>query len=132
MKPILFPGLGLSIAINNVAFSIAGKDIYWYGIIITLGLLLAIFLANRDKQKYGISWDDMTTFLIYAIVIGFISARIYFVAFKWEYYALHPEEIIKIWHGGIAIYGGILGAMVTAIVFCKKKRPLRVYFSSFL
>ena len=55
MKPILFPGLGLSLDINNVAFNIFGKDIYWYGIIITCGMLLAMLLAKHDKKKYGIS-----------------------------------------------------------------------------
>lgn len=122
MKPILFPGLGLEIDINNVAFNIFGKDIYWYGIIITCGMLLAIFLAKKDKEKFGIDWDDVTTFLIYAIIIGIISARLYYVAFKWEYYSSHINEIFQIWNGGIAIYGAIIGAIITAIIFCKVKK----------
>lgn len=122
MKPILFPGLGLEIAINNVAFNIFGKDIYWYGIIIACGMLLCIILASKDKNKFGISWDDITTFLIYAVIIGIVCARIYFVAFKWEYYKTRLSEIIKIWNGGIAIYGGIIGALITAVTFCKVKK----------
>lgn len=122
MKPILFPGLGLSIDIDNVAFSIFGKDIYWYGIIITCGMLLAILLAKHDKKKYQISWDDITSFFVWAIIVGIISARIYYVIFKWDYYSQNLAEIIKIWHGGIAIYGGIIGALITAIVFCKHKK----------
>ena len=121
MRPILFPGLGLSFNINNVAFNILGKDIYWYGIIITFGLVLGIILAKKDEKKYGISWDDITSYIIYAIIFGFICARIYYVIFKWDYYSHHLDEIIKIWHGGIAIYGGIIGALITGIIFCKKK-----------
>lgn len=121
MEPILFPGLGLKIAIKNIAFNILGKDIYWYGIIISFGLLFSILLAKRDKNKYKISWDDLTSFLIYAIIIGFVCARLYYVAFKWGYYSKHLGDIVKIWNGGIAIYGGVIGALITAIVFCKKK-----------
>ena len=122
MKPILFPGLGLSLDINNVAFNIFGKDIYWYGIIITCGMLLAMLLAKHDKKKYGISWDDITSFFVWAIIVGIISARIYYVIFKWDYYSQNLSEIIKIWHGGIAIYGGIIGALITAVIFCKYKK----------
>ena len=82
-------------------------------------MLFAIFLAKKDKNKYNINWDDITTFLIYAIVIGIVCARVYYVVFKWEYYSLHLSEIIKIWNGGIAIYGGVIGALITGIVFCK-------------
>ena len=74
MKPILFPGLGLSFDFNNIAFNLFGKDVYWYGIIITCGLLLGVFLAYKDKNKYGISWDDITSFLIYALIVGFVCA----------------------------------------------------------
>ena len=122
MKPILFPGLGLTFDISNVAFHLLGKDIYWYGIIITCGLLLAMILAKRDKQKYGIQWDDITSFLIYALIVGFICARIYYVIFKWDYYSMHLDEIIKIWNGGIAIYGGVIGALITGFIFCKRKK----------
>ena len=122
MKPILFPGLGLEININNVAFNIFGKDIYWYGLIIVFGMLLSLFLVYKDKKKYNISWDDIITFLIYALIFGIICARIYYVVFKWDYYSEHLDEIIKIWNGGIAIYGGIIGALITAVVFCKIKK----------
>lgn len=122
MKPILFPGLGLEFDINPVAFSILGKDIYWYGLIIVFGMLLSLFLAKKDKNKCGISWDDITTFLIWAIVIGIISARLYYVIFKWDYYSQNLGEIFEIWNGGIAIYGAIIGAIITAVIFCKIKK----------
>lgn len=122
MKPIIFPNLGLTFNINPVAFSIGNKDIYWYGIIITLGIVLAIFLAwkNRDKQK--IKWDDITDFVLFAIPIGIVCARLYYVIFKWDYYSQHLIEIFQIWNGGLAIYGGVIGGILTAIVFCKVKK----------
>ncbi|MBQ9315017.1 MAG: prolipoprotein diacylglyceryl transferase [Clostridia bacterium] len=107
---------------NNVAFNLFGRNIYWYGIIITCGLLLSVLLAKKDKEKYGISWDDITSFLIYAIIVGFICARVYYVIFQWDYYSLHLDEIIKIWNGGIAIYGGVIGAIITGFIFCKVKK----------
>ncbi len=122
MKPILFPGLGLEININNVAFNIFGRDIYWYGLIIVTGMLLCLFLVYKDKNKYGIKWDDIITFLIYALIVGIICARIYYVVFRWDYYSVHPNEIISIWNGGIAIYGGIIGALIVAVIFCKVKK----------
>jgi len=122
MQPILFPGIGLEINIPRIAFHLLGRDVYWYGIIITCGLLISLLIAKKDKEKYHIDWDDITTFLINAIIVGFVCARLYYVVFKWEYYSQHLDEIVKIWNGGIAIYGGVIGAMVTGIVFCKVKK----------
>ena len=122
MQPILFPNLNLSFNINPVAFNLFGRDIYWYGILIMVGTVVAILLAKRDDGKYGIKWDDVFDYLLWAIIIGFICARLYYVAFRWEYYRNNLDEIYKIWHGGIAIYGGILGALATAFVFCKKRK----------
>ena len=122
MKPILFPNLGLSIDINSVAFSIGEKNVYWYGVIITLGIVLALFIAWKNRENKKIKWDDITDFLLYAIPIGIICARLYYVVFKWDYYSQHIEEIFKIWNGGLAIYGGIIGGILAAFVFCKVKK----------
>jgi phosphatidylglycerol:prolipoprotein diacylglycerol transferase len=85
-------------------------------------MLLGMFLVWKDKNKYGISWDNISTFLVWAIVVGIVSARIYYVAFKWDYYSTHLSEIFMIWNGGIAIYGAIIGAIITALIFCKVKK----------
>ena len=108
MKPILFPNLGLEININPVAFTIFGKDIYWYGIIITMGIALAIFLAWRKRDKQKIEWNTIMDFVLVAIPVGILCARAYFVIFKWEYYSKHLSEILQLWNGGLAIYGGII------------------------
>lgn len=108
MKPILFPNLGLEININPVAFTIFGKDIYWYGIIITMGIALAILLAWRKRDKQKIEWNTIMDFVLVAIPVGILCARAYFVIFKWEYYSNHLSEILQLWNGGLAIYGGII------------------------
>lgn len=120
--PITFPNLGLEINIDPVAFEIFGKAIYWYGIIIVAGIILSFILAWKNRDTYGISWEILTDFALIVIPIGIISARIYYVIFKWEYYKNNLSDIIKIWNGGIAIYGAIIGGIIAAIVFCKKRK----------
>ncbi|MBQ9266696.1 MAG: prolipoprotein diacylglyceryl transferase [Clostridia bacterium] len=107
---------------NPVAFTLFGKDVYWYGILIVAGMLLAMGLAKRDDGKYGLKWDDIFDYLMIAIVVGFVCARAYYVIFQWDYYKNNLSEIYQIWHGGIAIYGGIIGALVTAYFYCRKKK----------
>ncbi|MBR3888595.1 MAG: prolipoprotein diacylglyceryl transferase [Clostridia bacterium] len=138
MQPIIF--FGKEFNINPVAFSLGNAKVHWYGLIILAGFLLNYFLVKyrlrstlksdaskgKDPEKadytFGINFDDCVDYIIGALIIGFLSARAYFVLFNLEYYLTYPSEILKIWHGGIAIYGGILGAAVYAIIFCKKKK----------
>lgn len=122
MEPITFPNLGLEFNINPVALNIFGRDIYWYGIIIVSGIILALILAWKNRDTYQISWDTLTDFVFLAIPIGIVCARIYYVAFEWEYYKNNLFDIIKIWNGGIAIYGAIIGGVLTALIFCKKRK----------
>lgn len=122
MHPITFPNLGLELDINPVAFNFLGRDIYWYGIIIVSGIILALILAWKNRDTYGISWEILTDFAFWAIPIGIICARIYYVIFEWDYYKNNLADIIKIWNGGIAIYGAIIGGIITAIIFCKIKK----------
>ena len=122
MEPIIFPNLGLSFDINPVAFSIGNKNIYWYGIIITFGIILALFLAWKNRNTQKIKWDDITDFVLCAIPVGIFFARLYYVIFKWDYYSQNLSEIFQIWNGGLAIYGGVIGGILTALVFCKVKK----------
>jgi phosphatidylglycerol:prolipoprotein diacylglycerol transferase len=98
MNYIEFPMLGLKFSINSVAFNIFGKDIYWYGIIITLGFIIGIFIARKRSGLYGITWDNVLDFIIYAIPFGIIGARTYYVIFSWDLYKDNPIEIFKIWN----------------------------------
>ena len=122
MSSIAFPGLGFEFDINPVAFSIFGKDVYWYGIIISAAFLITIILAQRDAKKFNIESEYIVDLVIFAIPAAIIGARIFYVIFRWQDYVNNPGEIIAIWHGGLAIYGGILASIIVAYVFAKKKK----------
>lgn len=107
--------------LNPIAISIGPLDIRWYGLIIGIGIALALFVVMREGEKRGLSKDLFADLMLWAIPIAIISARIYFVIFQWDYYSQNPGEIIKIWEGGIAIHGALIGSVITAIVFAKKR-----------
>lgn len=108
-------------AINPVAFTLGPISVRWYGIIIACGIIIAYFVGQREMIKRGFNEEILTDLLIWAVPISIICARIYYVTFEWPYYAAHPDEIIQIWHGGIAIHGALIGAFVTAIIFTHKR-----------
>ncbi|HCW7271349.1 TPA: prolipoprotein diacylglyceryl transferase [Staphylococcus aureus] len=107
--------------IDPVAFNLGPLSVRWYGIIIAVGILLGYFVAQRALVKAGLHKDTLVDIIFYSALFGFIAARIYFVIFQWPYYAENPSEIIKIWHGGIAIHGGLIGAFIAGVIVCKVK-----------
>lgn len=107
--------------INPVAFHLGPIPVHWYGIIIGLGIAIALYLVVRESDKRGLDKDTFTDLLIWAIPISIISARIYYVIFEWDYYSQYPEQIIQIWQGGIAIHGALIGAVITTVVFARKR-----------
>jgi phosphatidylglycerol:prolipoprotein diacylglycerol transferase len=107
--------------LNPIAFSLGPIQVHWYGIIIGSGLALALFLAIREGNRRGLPKDTFADLMLWAIPIAIISARIYYVAFEWGYYKNHPADIPKIWNGGIAIHGALIGSVITAIVFARKR-----------
>ncbi|HCY1705550.1 TPA: prolipoprotein diacylglyceryl transferase [Staphylococcus aureus] len=107
--------------IDPVAFNLGPLSVRWYGIIIAVGILLGYFVAQRALVKAGLHKDTLVDIIFYSALFGFIAARIYFVIFQWPYYAENPGEIIKIWHGGIAIHGGLIGGFIAGIIVCKVK-----------
>lgn len=117
-----FPNLGLEFTLSRVACTVLGKDIYWYGIIICAGFILAALYVNSRTKDFGITSDNLTDCLIICVPLGIICARIYYVVFEWSYYAQHPGEIIAIWRGGIAIYGGIIGTLIGLFVYSRVKK----------
>ena len=119
---ISFPTLGLDFNINRVAVNLFGKDIYWYGIIICLGFVLAALYVNRRTKEFGVTSDNLMDCLIICVPVGIICARIYYVAFEWGYYSQHPNEIIAIWKGGIAIYGAVIGVVIALAVYSRVKK----------
>ncbi|MCS4911832.1 prolipoprotein diacylglyceryl transferase [Staphylococcus aureus] len=107
--------------IDPVAFNFGPLSVRWYGIIIAVGILLGYFVAQRALVKAGLHKDTLVDIIFYSSLFGFIAARIYFVIFQWPYYAENPGEIIKIWHGGIAIHGGLIGGFIAGVIVCKVK-----------
>lgn len=107
--------------IDPVAFNLGPLSVRWYGIIIAVGILLGYFVAQRALVKARLHKDTLVDIIFYSALFGFIAARIYFVIFQWPYYAENPGEIIKIWHGGIAIHGGLIGGFIAGVIVCKVK-----------
>jgi phosphatidylglycerol:prolipoprotein diacylglycerol transferase len=107
--------------INPIAFEVFGIPIHWYAICIVTGALVAVFLANREAIRKGFGNDDIVDFVLFALPLGIIGARIYYVLFELPYYMEHPDEIIAIWNGGLAIYGGLIMGAIVLLIFSKKR-----------
>lgn len=107
--------------IDPVAFSLGPISVHWYGVIIGLGIALALWLAMRESEKRGLQKDIFADLLLWAIPIAILSARLYYVIFQWDYYRQYPGEILQVWNGGIAIHGALIGAVATTYFFARSK-----------
>lgn len=107
---------------NRVAFSILGLDIMWYGILIACGILMAILVSSKEARRLGYQEGQVTDICLFAIPLGIVGARLYYVAFNWSQYAGALREIINIRGGGLAIHGGILAGILTVWVFTRIKK----------
>ena len=120
--PIAFPGLGIEIDPYR-GFTLFGKfSIHFYGLIIGIGLVLAVTYGLRRCRQFGLKQDDILDGVLCIVPIAIICARLYYVAFKWDTFKNDLPSIIEIWEGGLAIYGGVIGAALSIIVFCKIKK----------
>lgn len=108
--------------ISRVAITLGGIDIYWYAIFITIAIILGYIWAWRHDGRYNIKFDDVLTLSLIMIPVAFICARLYFIIFNLPYYMNNPAEILDVRNGGLAIYGGLIGAIATIAVFCKLKK----------
>ncbi len=117
---VSFPGLGINdIEVNRVAVSVGGFSIYWYGILIAIGFLLALFYAMKSLKRYGIKQEPFIDCVLAGLVCGVIGARLYYVIFSWDKYKDNILDIFMIHNGGLAIYGGIIGGLGAACVMAK-------------
>lgn len=119
---VSFPGLGLSFEISRVAFSIGSYSIYWYGITFALGFLAGMWYFHRRARQLGVHPYDGLDVLLWAVIGGMVGARLYFVAFQWDRYKDNLLKIFAFREGGIAIYGGVIGAVLTGWIVCKLKK----------
>ena len=116
---IRFVHLGITINHLKSSISVFGFRIAFYGIIIGIGMLAGLWIAQSDAKRRGQDPELYLDFALYAIICSIIGARLYYVIFEWGYYSAHPAEIVQIWNGGLAIYGGVIGALIGAAIGCK-------------
>lgn len=116
---VSFPGLGLEFTVNPVAFTIGNYPVYWYGIIIASGLLLAVLYAYVSSKRYNVDGNKLINCILVGIITGIIGAGLYYCFFEWDYYGKNPIEILYINNGGLAIYGGVIGALLGGLTVAK-------------
>lgn len=126
---ITFPALGLDFVINRVAFTVFGKEIFWYALIIALGFVLGLIFVISTARSYGVNPDHLYDIAIGGLIFGILGARIYYVIFDPSVLENSILDFFKIWEGGIAIYGAIIGASLFAFFYCryKKLNTLRIF-----
>ncbi len=118
---ISFPLFGLEINPPR-GFSLGSLDVRFYGIIIAVGLLLAVLYGLRRSNQFGIKQDDILDGILGIVPFSIICARAYYCAFAWEEFAANPISVLYIWQGGIAIYGAVIGAFIGVVVLCLIKK----------
>ncbi len=122
LAAITFPNLGISVDPSRVAFSIFGKDVYWYGILIALGFLLATLYCCKRAPHFGLVEDNVLDMLLYVAPVAIIGARVYYCVFYWDLFRDNPISCLYIWEGGLAIYGGVIAGALALLVYSKVKK----------
>lgn len=107
---------------NNVAFSIFGIDIMWYGILMSTGIIVAALIACKEANRVGLNEDNILDLAMFAVPIGLLGARLYYVAFNLDYYLENPSQILNFRGGGMAIHGALIAGVLTGFVYCKIKK----------
>lgn len=115
---IYFPGLGLEINPPST-FEIFGLSIHLYGLIIATGLVLAAVYGMRRAPRFGLTEDHILDGVLWVTPFAIVCARLYYCVFEWQRYAANPLSILYIWEGGLAIYGGVIGAAIGIVVYCR-------------
>ncbi len=129
INTVSFPGLGLEFTLNRVAFTIPFLDrpVYWYGVIITGGLILAVYLCCRWGKRFGISEDNIIDMMFFAVPAALVAIRVYYVVFNLDIYrrtdgSLNWGAILSYEDGGLAIYGAIISSAIVLLIFCRQKK----------
>lgn len=124
---VTFPGLGLEFTLNRVAFTVFGRPIYWYGVIIASGLFLAVWLCSRWGSRYGIDGDQIVDMMLFAVPAALVSIRAYYVVFNLGIFrnpdgSLNWGKILNYSDGGLAIYGAIISSVIVLLIFCHVRK----------
>jgi len=107
---------------DRVAFNIFGKDIYWYGVLMAVGIVIAVILAMREGKRKKLPEDTIIDLCLVMIPLGVVFARLYYVAFELDYFLKNPISILYIWEGGLAIYGAVIGGLLGVSIYARVKK----------
>ena len=110
---------------SRIAFHLLGFPVYWYGLLIAVGLVLGALTAMLREERLGVRKDTTLDFLLLAMPCAIVGARLYYVAFAWQNYASHPLSVFNLREGGLAIYGGVIGGAAAALIFSPMRIGLR-------
>ncbi len=119
---IEFPNIGIYLPNVGDHVTVFGFDIAFYGITIGIAILAGIFIAAAEAKRTGQNPEDYYDFAIYAVIFSIIGARIYYVAFSWDMYKDDLKSILNLRQGGLAIYGGVIAAVISVFVYAKIKK----------
>lgn len=119
---ISFPGLGNFFLNPPSYFTVFGRNIYFYGVLIAIGFIFALFFCSHRSREFGIEPDDFSDLMLLLIPMAILGARLYFVLFRLDEYLQQPAKIIAVWEGGLAIYGGILFGILSILIVCRRKK----------
>lgn len=119
---IEFPNLGIYLADVGKSLTVFDFDIAYYGITIGIGMIMGILIASWQAKRIGMDPEIMVDLAMYGILFGIIGARIYYVVFSWDMYKDDLKSIFNLRQGGLAIYGGVIAAIITVIIFAKVKK----------
>ncbi len=113
---------------SAIAFTLGPFTVRWYGVLIVGGIILAVFISSRLAARCNIPFDSLLDLALVCVPLGLLCARLYYVVFNWPYYSAHPEHILAIWRGGLAIHGAILGgALGVWLVAHRQKIPFLLW-----
>ena len=118
---ISFPAFGIKIN-PSLGFSLGPLEFRWYGLLIALGLMLAVFYGCKRSKHFGLRSDDILDGVLFIVPFAVLCARLYYCVFEWPLYRDNPISILYIWEGGLAIYGGVIGAAIGIVIFALIKK----------
>ena len=117
---------------NPIIFSFQGFELKWYSVLMLLAVIVGISLIQAETKKFKIKQDFVFNMIFWAIIFGLIGARLYYVIFNWEYFGNNLSEIYKVWEGGLAIHGAILGGIITIYIYCKRYKVRLTRYLDFI
>lgn len=112
---------------NPIAFTVGPFSIHWYSLLIASAFAIGILLANYHAELRQINTDKLANLLVLVIPGSIIGARLYYVIFNWGYYSLNPQEILAVWHGGLAIHGGVIGGFLAGYWYIRREKELKLW-----